>query len=97
MSVLAFMLLFALSFSFSLAETDGDYTYTVSDDREVTITSYNGNDANLLLPDTLGGYPVTTIGDNAFYQCYSLISVTIPNGVTSIGDGAFRCTQKILT
>ena len=33
--------------------------------------------------------PVTSIGDNAFYGCSSLTSVTIPSSVTSIGDGAF--------
>ncbi len=32
---------------------------------------------------------VTSIGDNAFYDCSSLTSVTIPNSVTSIGKRAF--------
>ena len=32
---------------------------------------------------------VTCIGDNAFYQCSGLTSVTIPNSVNSIGDRAF--------
>ena len=32
---------------------------------------------------------VTTIGDYAFYYCYSLTSVTIPASVTTIGRGAF--------
>ena len=32
---------------------------------------------------------VSSIGSFAFYQCYSLASVTIPNSVASIGTGAF--------
>ena len=35
------------------------------------------------------GEGVTSIGDNAFYYCYSLASITIPESVTSIGNYAF--------
>ena len=33
---------------------------------------------------------MTSIGNNAFYGCKGLTSVTIPNSVTSIGSSAFR-------
>ena len=41
------------------------------------------------------GNGVTSIGDNAFFSCYSLASITIPNGVTSIGDDAFNSCYSL--
>ncbi len=41
------------------------------------------------------GDEVTSIGENAFYNCFGLTSITIPNSVTSIGGGAFRYCSKL--
>ena len=43
----------------------------------------------ITVPSTLGGCPVTSIGDGAFRGCSGLTSVTIPSSVTSIGEWAF--------
>ena len=40
-------------------------------------------------------YRVTSIGEYAFYRCYSLTSIVIPDGVTSIGDWAFCCCDSL--
>ena len=70
-----------------------DFTYTTNNGT-ITITGYTGSGGAVTIPDTINGLPVTSIGDNAFYYCTSLTSVTIPTSVTSIGDYAFyRCTS----
>ena len=38
---------------------------------------------------------VTSIGDDAFYDCTGLTSITIPNSVISIGDGAFMWCEGL--
>ena len=54
---------------------------------EVTITDCNeAATGELIIPDTIEGNPVTSIGESAFYYCRSLTSITIPDRVTSIGD-----------
>jgi BspA type Leucine rich repeat region (6 copies) len=55
----------------------------------ITITGYTGPGGDVVIPATINGLPVTSIGDYAFYDNYFMTSVTIPNSVTSIGDYAF--------
>ena len=75
------------------AQTEDGFTYSVSEG-EARITAYTGSASHLILPDTLGGYPVTSIGICAFRNCTSLTHVEIPDGVTRIGSRAFKnCTS----
>lgn len=85
----------------AIAEEDpGDiYSYTVSDN-EVTITGYSGAGGNITIPDTLEGYPVTSIGETAFgliFGCKNpeITGVVIPDSVTSIGSSAFMSCENL--
>ena len=57
-----------------------------------SLVGYTDTPENLIIPESAlyEGYTVTVtgIGDEAFYNSTSLISVTIPNNVTSIGSSA---------
>ena len=92
--ILTVLLLLSIFPITSLAAASGDYEYTVSDGK-ATITGYTGSGGNITIPPTLGGYPVTSIGDFAFVYCLQLTSVSIPSGVTSIGSHAFYMCQLV--
>jgi hypothetical protein len=67
-------------------------TYTVADG-QAKITAYSKDGPQYLsIPDTLGGYPVTSIGDYAFCQ-KNLKVLELPSSVTSIGKSAFSGNQ----
>ncbi len=85
--------LFAFAFLPLHAASLDDLTYTTNN-AEVTITDCDtAATGELVIPDIIGGNPVTSIGERAFVDCTSLTSITIGNGVTSIGDFAFfSCT-----
>ncbi|MBQ8474286.1 MAG: leucine-rich repeat domain-containing protein, partial [Clostridia bacterium] len=68
-------------------------TYSIANG-EVTVTDCDEGVAEIVIPDTIEGYPVTGIGEGAFMYCTSLTSLSIPDSVTVIGYSAFyRCTR----
>lgn len=68
------------------------YTYEIQNG-EATITGYNKEllRSKVLIPQEIEGYPVTTIGDRAFYDMPSGIGKEfyIPDNVTTFGKEAF--------
>ena len=74
-----------------MCAVQGQWTFTI-ENGGATITASTATGA-VTIPSSLGGYPVTSIGDSAFYGSLGLTSVIIPDSVTSIGVGAFQnCT-----
>ena len=60
--------------------------------------SYKGS---VVIPDsvTYNGveYDITSIGQNAFYGCTSLTTITIPNSVSSIEENVFKYCTALMT
>ena len=75
-----------------------DYTegvlYKLSEDgSSYTVTGANIRETTVSIPAEYNGKPVTAIGERAFEYDSHITSITIPNSVTSIGNGAFAyCT-----
>ena len=88
----ALALLLAVSFavpSGARALSAGGFEYTVTGG-VATVTGCTGAcPTTLVIPATLDGYSVTSIGISAF-RLNALTTVTIPNSVTSIGMTAFE-------
>ena len=88
--------------SITVSAADGVYkignatvTYTKDADNNVTITEVIANgDTSIVIPETLGGGTVTAIGKNAFANCTTLESITLPQNITSIKSYAFyKCNS----
>ncbi|MGN0115107.1 MAG: leucine-rich repeat protein [Acutalibacteraceae bacterium] len=93
--ILALAMILSLAATISVtasAETYGDFEYVSSSDGTARITGYTGSAAHLDIPSEIDGYIVTYIAYEAFADCTTLKSVTIPDTVTSISERAFANT-----
>ena len=69
------------------------YEYEIKTDSSknqyAVLTKYRGNMRNLAVPETLDGYKVTKIGNDAFGKNNYLQILSIPDCITEIGTGVF--------
>lgn len=72
----------------AMAATEGDWEYTVVDETAI-VKSYTGSDTIIVVPSTLGGYPVIKLDHACFADNTNLTAITIPNTVTSLGAYCF--------
>ena len=92
----------AMAYDFSYNYQGNTLYYNITSDNTVEVTYYSSDNyfqnnnyvsGDVVIPSSVTNngttYSVTSIGNDAFYKCSSLTSVTIPNSVTSIGDRAF--------
>ena len=76
--------------------TDDGYIF-YEDGIDVYLLGYKGNETSLTLPTISPSGKDYAIYQYAFYGCSSLTSITIPEGVTEIGDYAFYYCVSLQT
>ncbi|MCI7813972.1 MAG: leucine-rich repeat protein [Lachnospiraceae bacterium] len=86
-------LLWGEKYSYAKQETysDGLFEYLINEDGTLTIVGYHDrNRTTLVIPESIAGMTVTAIECGAFANEDLLVSITIPDSVQRIEDGAFR-------
>lgn len=73
------------------------YTYFNEENNrtEAVITGYKGIDNDLVIPDSIDNAVVTSIGEKAFAESNQFESITIPDSIGSIGEGAFDWREDL--
>ena len=68
---------------------EGDFTYIVYTDKTARISKYSGSTEDLIIPEKIDGYTVTGIHSTCFEENGSLVKVTLPKTLKTIGREAF--------
>ena len=86
----------ASAYDIAVANADGKTIYYnyINNNTELAVCHwYNKYWGSVVIPESVtyngNTYSVTSIGEQAFWDCSDLTSITIPNSVTTIGGSAF--------
>ena len=81
----------------NLVEAGGIYYKVDVANKTAEVTNSIKYSGDIVIPESISAYGiecmVTSLGDNAFLECYDLKSISLPNTLTKIGGWAFkRCS-----
>lgn len=79
------------------AATETTFLYQINEDgKSCTITGFTGKESgDLVIPDSMDGYPVTAIGNSAFVYANFDGTLTLPDTIESIDVQAFAGCDRL--
>lgn len=77
--------------------TENGYEYTENSAGKIVISKYIGTETEVVIPNTINGKPVYSIGEEAFKSCKTITSVTVPGEIYIIDTGAFEWCSNLET
>lgn len=75
--------------------TDYGQRYWVTTDKTVYVWKYDGESNIVEIPNEIENMPVVGIASSSFYAERNLLSITIPENITYIGESAFEACIKL--
>jgi len=66
------------------------FLFSPIEDHTYSIVGYEGDEANVVIPDNYGGTKVTVICDKVFTGHSEIVSVAVPDTVTDMGEFVFE-------
>jgi hypothetical protein len=71
-----------------------DFIFSTNADNTITLTAYNGEGGNVIVPSRVNELPVVEIGPSAFMGCRTVTDIDLPGSMLRIGRNAFMaCTN----
>ena len=95
-TIITVMFSFLWSMSCYADNRSGDYQYKTNSDGTITITKYLGNDSVVTVPETIAGYTVSVIGNNAFYDS-GIEEINMPESIKQIEKYAFAFSENLVS
>ena len=88
------MTLFLFALGVNAASLD-DLGYTTTGGKVIITNCDEAATGELMIPQIIEGNPVTSIGEQAFGNCFSLTNITIPDSIVSIGNQTFESCYSL--
>lgn len=79
------------------AAVSGNWSYEVIDTYRCKVTGYSGTSGNVMIPESIANHTVVAIGNGAFRNNETIVSVSVPRGVGQIPKNAFKDAHNLKT